>query len=453
MTIIKPSAGRSAPTLGPRASGAALVAAILVGSAMFGCGTGRAAGRPAVKPGQTVVSLEFDDGFATQWEARRLLADRHLRATFFIVSGAVGTPGYLDWRQVGALQSDGNEIAGHTVTHPHLAALAVDEARREICLGRQALLDRGFPVTDMAYPYGSYNRKTEQIAAECGYNSARTIDGPDPSACPTCAHAERIPPVDAYATRGVFLATDTTDAAALEAAVTDAESHGGGWVHVVVHRLCDGCDRVSTTPAVLAAFLEWLAPRQRSGTVVRTVREVVGGPVRPPVAAPAATPPIGASNALPNASLEQDADGDGVPDCWSETGYGEGTATWTRTADSHGGGSALRLDVSSLRSGDRKLVLSQDLGTCSPSAAPGASYRVTAWYRASAQPILVAFSRDASGHWQYWSESPPLAPSSAWTQANWTTPPAPGGTAGLSVGVLLKTPGSLTVDDLSLTAA
>jgi peptidoglycan/xylan/chitin deacetylase (PgdA/CDA1 family) len=430
---------------------AAVAAVVVITSLLVGCGEKANERFAPIAKGQTVVSLEFDDGIDSQWQAREVLSARSLHATFFAISGSVASPGYLDWEQLKALASDGNEIGGHTVTHPHLAATTPDEVRREICSDRQTLVRHGFDVADFAYPYGSYSTATEQIAASCGYNSARAFNETSAGRCGTCADTERIPPVDAYATAGDFAVVDTTDLGTLQQAVTGAEAQGGGWTQIVFHHLCDHCDPFSTTPATLAAFLDWLAPRQASGTVVRTVRDVVRGPVRPVVAAPPVAPPVGASNALPNASLEADADGNGIPDCWSETGYGNADATWSRTADSHSGAAAVTLKVSSLSSGDRKLILAQDMGACSLTPAPGTSYHMSLSYRADVEPILVAFYRNADGRWDYWSESPPLPPSAGWRQATWTTPPAPRDAAGLSVGVLVKTAGSLTVDDLSLT--
>jgi hypothetical protein len=37
------------------------------------------------------------------------------------------------------------------------------------------------------------------------------------------------------------------------------------------------------TVADFTAFLDWLAPRAATGTVVQTTAQVVGGPVQPPV--------------------------------------------------------------------------------------------------------------------------------------------------------------------------
>jgi uncharacterized protein (DUF2267 family) len=65
--------------------------------------------------------------------------------------------------------------------------------------------------------------------------------------------------------------------------VTGAEQHGGGWVQLVIHHVCDRCDAYSMTAADFQALLDWLAPRAAAGTVVQTTAQVIGGPVQPPV--------------------------------------------------------------------------------------------------------------------------------------------------------------------------
>ena len=68
------------------------------------------------------------------------------------------------------------------------------------------------------------------------------------------------------------------------------------------HGICDGCDEYSTTLTQFTQFLDWLQPRAGSGTVVRTVAQVMATPAPPP--------PDPATNLLANPSLEADADGD-----------------------------------------------------------------------------------------------------------------------------------------------
>ena len=65
--------------------------------------------------------------------------------------------------------------------------------------------------------------------------------------------------------------------------MTAAVTHGGGWVQLVFHHVCDGCDAYSVSAATLTGLLDFLAAESANGVVVKTTEEVVGGPVQPPV--------------------------------------------------------------------------------------------------------------------------------------------------------------------------
>jgi hypothetical protein len=130
---------------------------------------------------------------------------------------------------------------------------------------------------------------------------------------------------------------------------------------------------------------------------------------------------------------------------------------WTRTADAHSGSFAEKLDVSSFVSGDRKLVVTQDAGTCAVSATPGHTYAVSAWYKSpsdpnpsGSQPSMFAYYRNSAGTWTFWAQSPKLPSSSTWRQGTWNTPALPAGATHVSVGLGLTTMGTVTMDDLVL---
>jgi len=64
----------------------------------------------------------------------------------------------------------------------------------------------------------------------------------------------------------------------MKAYVTQAQAHGGGWVQIVMHHVCDGCSPYSIRAATLAAFLDWLAgERAQGGIRVQTVHEALDG--------------------------------------------------------------------------------------------------------------------------------------------------------------------------------
>jgi peptidoglycan/xylan/chitin deacetylase (PgdA/CDA1 family) len=246
---------------------------------------------PSQAAGQTVVTLTFDDGTVDQQAAVDLLAAHGMHATFYVNSTRINQPGYFTTQQLLALQSAGNEIAGHTLTHPDLTTLSSDDQKREICNDRVALSNMGLQITNFAYPFGSYEG-VEANVAYCGYNSAREIgDIHSVEGCDGCDLAETIPPADPYVIRTPASVKSAWTLADLQSQVTQAEGSGGGWAILPIHDVCDGCSDLSLSPTILGQFLDWLQARAGSGTVVRTMRDVVGGPVQPLVNGPDVGPP------------------------------------------------------------------------------------------------------------------------------------------------------------------
>ncbi|WP_051300209.1 polysaccharide deacetylase family protein [Actinomadura rifamycini] len=405
---------------------------------------------PARAAAGTVVSLTFDDGARDQYDNARPVLDAHgMDGTFYVNSARVDASGYMTRAQLETLAAGGHEIGGHTVSHANVPSLPVAERRRQVCDDRVALLAMGFEVTSFAYPYGAVDAGAADVVADCGYNSARTVGGlVSPGSCAGCDRAEAVPPAAPYAVRTPDSVKTDTTLDRLKRYVTQAEEDGGGWVPLVFHHVCDGCgDSYAVTPATLDAFLGWLAARASGGTVVRTVDEVVGGAVRPPVPGPPSPTQV------QNPSLEAAADG--VPACFQEGGWGTNTYTWTRTQDARTGQYAHRVEVTSRTSGDRKLVTRQDAGTCAPAAIPGHRYALGVWFKGSWPATVNAkmsiYYRTATGAWTFWTNGPALAETGTWQRSLVTTPPVPAGAANLSFGIALPGTGTLTVDDFSLT--
>ncbi|WP_433229417.1 polysaccharide deacetylase family protein [Actinomadura formosensis] len=404
---------------------------------------------PARAETGTVVSLTFDDGSQDQYDnARPVLAGHGMKGTFFINSARVGTSGYMTQAEIESLESAGNEIAGHTITHADLPTLSVAEQQRQVCDDRVALLNMGFTIKNFAYPYGNADGTSEQVVHDCGYNSARTVGGVvSPGSCNGCGYAETIPPADAYFTQTPDSVKTDTTLAQLQGYVTQAETHGGGWVQLVIHHVCNGCENTyAISPSTLSSFLDWLAPRSANGTQVKTVDQVIGGSLQPPVDGPPSP------TSVQNPSLET-ATGN-VPDCFQLGGYGSNTYTWSRTSASHTGQYAERVDVTAYTDGDRKLVTKQDAGTCAPAATPGHAYRLGVWYKGTWSSAVHAkmsiYYRSATGVWTFWTNGPTLTQTNTWQQTLVTTPAVPSGATNISFGVALPGVGTLIVDDFSL---
>ncbi|GGU99223.1 hypothetical protein GCM10010182_15190 [Actinomadura cremea] len=405
---------------------------------------------PARADPGTIVSLTFDDGVQDQYDGARPILDAHgMDGTFYVNSARVDAPGYMSLAQLGTLASGGHEIGGHTISHANVPSLPVEEQQRQVCNDRVALLGLGFEVTSFAYPYGAVDSVAESVVEGCGYNSARTVGGlVSPGSCNGCDRAETVPPADPYSVRTPDSAMTSTTLDQLKGYVTQAEQNGGGWVPLVFHHVCDGCgDSYAVTPATLDAFLGWLGARAPGGTIVRTVDEVVGGGVRPPVSGPPSPAEV------QNPSLETASNG--VPACFQEGGWGTNTYNWTRTQDARTGQYAHRVEVTSRTSGDRKLVTRQDAGTCAPAAIPGHRYELGVWFKGSWPGTVNAkmsiYYRTATGAWTFWTNGPSLAETGTWQRSLVTTPPVPVGATNLSFGIALPGAGTLTVDDFSLT--
>ena len=240
---------------------------------------------------QTIVSLTFDDGVGDAPAAQAILDAHGMKGTFYIISGSVNdTPDYMTLAQLLALQTDGHEIGGHTITHPNLTTLTAAQQQHEICDGRTALIGMGLsPVVSFAYPEGAANSTTETIAKSC-YTSGRGAWCNNPGANGSCTQS--IPPAEPYWIETPEAVVNTTTLAQLEGYVTAAENSGGGWVPIQFHHICNNCDQYSISSANLTSFLNWLQPRAGSGTVVETVAQVMGGaPVIPWPAIASFSPP------------------------------------------------------------------------------------------------------------------------------------------------------------------
>jgi peptidoglycan/xylan/chitin deacetylase (PgdA/CDA1 family) len=416
-------------------------------------------------PGQTVVTITFDDGRASNAYGAEMLTNHHLPGTFFINSGNIGKPGYLTMPQLDGIAAEGHEIGGHTVNHPDLVTDTTDEIARQICDDRETLLGWGFQVRNFAYPFSSASPDIEALAQRCGYNSARSLgelktfhvpegwDMSDPAnSCAACTWSETVPPQDPMYTRAPAQVRSNWMLADLQRQVTNATegdgsptSGDGGWVQLTFHGICPSdCSDITTPAAEFDQFLSWLADQQAQGKlIVRTVGDVIGGPVAPPVSGP---PPTAV---VVNPSLE--ATQDDVPSCWMRAAYGNNKPEFSEVPTAHTGTVAERLVMRDYVDGDAKLIPTEDLGTCSIAVVPGQSYTIGAWYSSTVPTQFSVQYRITRGTWVYGTASPVFNPATAYTPASWTMPPIPDGVTAISFGLILQQNGELVTDDYSMT--
>ena len=248
---------------------------VVIAAALLAAGSAGRVQRAQATVSPVVVTIQFDDGNANQVAAAKALADHGMVGTFYVNTGFIGADAdHMTWADLANLAQAGNEIAGHTLTHKNLKHLKPAAARQQVCQDRDNLIAHNLQPTDFAYPFGSFDAGTEQVVADCGYNSGRGVAG----------GTETIPPLDAFATRTPPNPKKGTQVSTIEGYITSAQASGGGWVQLVFHNLCVKCDAYAITPTHFDELLTWIQVQEANGVTVETTHDVIGGPFNPPVA-------------------------------------------------------------------------------------------------------------------------------------------------------------------------
>jgi peptidoglycan/xylan/chitin deacetylase (PgdA/CDA1 family) len=153
-------------------------------------------------PSSKAAVLTFDDGQRDFYTfAYPVLQEIGFSATIFIITDYVGSEKwfdplkyawsdqqphknallyrFLDWDQLGELDSTGFEIGAHTCTHPSLPKLADGEQLHEIGVSKAKLEHRlGGPVNTFCYPFGHFNKRIRETVIDAGFQAAcSTIHG------------------------------------------------------------------------------------------------------------------------------------------------------------------------------------------------------------------------------------------------------------------------------------
>jgi peptidoglycan/xylan/chitin deacetylase (PgdA/CDA1 family) len=129
--------------------------------------------------GHPHVRLTFDDGNASDVEiALPRLVERGLTADFFVLAGMLGEPGRLDRSDVRELQASGMRIGSHGWAHRDWRRLTDEQAVEEIAhAGRVLAKLTGDPITEVAIPFGSYDRHVLRRLRLAGVGRVYTSDG------------------------------------------------------------------------------------------------------------------------------------------------------------------------------------------------------------------------------------------------------------------------------------
>ena len=119
--------------------------------------------------------ISFDDNTVHDRRVVELLNKYALKATFFVNSGTIGKPGYIERRELATLYR-GHEVGSHTINHTNLIDLddekEIKHQVEEDIEFIESYVD--YKVTGFAYPFGEYNDVVRKILEKLGIKYART---------------------------------------------------------------------------------------------------------------------------------------------------------------------------------------------------------------------------------------------------------------------------------------
>jgi len=132
------------------------------------------------------VLITFDDGYANNREiALPILQETGMKGNIFLVFETVGAHNawhdpagepwlrMLTWQDVDEMQRGGSiEFGSHTMRHPNLAKIPLDQVRWELFESKKRLEEKlGREMVGFAYPYGAgaFVPEVRRLALEAGY--------------------------------------------------------------------------------------------------------------------------------------------------------------------------------------------------------------------------------------------------------------------------------------------
>ena len=204
------------------------------------------------------ISFTFDDGFESAYtKALPILDKAGIKGTWYIITKSLGESGYMTAEQIKALAADGQEVGGHTRTHPHLPRLTLEQQENEIAGSQQDLLALGIDPKSFAYPYGEHNDDSLTAVEAAGFTSARTTD-------------QNLAGRNRYLLQGYSVGPGTTFEE-IQHAITRAQTRGE-WLILTFHRIDDDGSPISTSSKLLQQIVDYVIQNQITVTTVAEQR-------------------------------------------------------------------------------------------------------------------------------------------------------------------------------------
>jgi peptidoglycan/xylan/chitin deacetylase (PgdA/CDA1 family) len=111
-----------------------------------------------------VIFVTIDDGVFKEPKAAEFMSNLRLPFTMFLTTNDIKD----NYTFFGQLKESGMSIENHTVTHPHLKTLDINQQRANICGSSDDVFAHyGRRPVMLRPPYGEYNDATLQAAKDC----------------------------------------------------------------------------------------------------------------------------------------------------------------------------------------------------------------------------------------------------------------------------------------------
>ena len=107
-------------------------------------------------------------------ERKRVLIEKLTNTCQVDIPANLGKELLLSWGEIGEMHNDGVAFGAHSVNHPILTNLPLEEAKREILQSKKDIDEKlGQPVTAFAYPNGNFNSEIVKFIKD-GFTCAVT---------------------------------------------------------------------------------------------------------------------------------------------------------------------------------------------------------------------------------------------------------------------------------------
>lgn len=116
------------------------------------------------------IYLTFDQGYENGFTAKILdtLKEKNVKATFFVLQDYAEKNPELIKRMI----DEGHTIGNHSVSHPSMPSISIEEAKEEIMGLHNYIKDNfGYEMTEFRPPKGEFSERILQLANECGYKT------------------------------------------------------------------------------------------------------------------------------------------------------------------------------------------------------------------------------------------------------------------------------------------